>query len=110
MGGHCKIPKTTFNDTDLNELEWVFECACTTIKGHGLLTEDTKSFIRRRLFMLACNGMTDPDDLRDHLVANVTRQKLEPVRSWGPCLGVLVGPLSMCLSWSPVVFSRSASL
>ena len=79
MGGHCKIPKTTFTDTDLNELEWVFESVCTTIKGHGLLTEDTKSFIRRRLFVLACNGMTDSDDLRDHLVANVTWQQLEPV-------------------------------
>ncbi len=55
MDGHCKSPKTAFTDTDLNELEWVFECVCTTIKGHGLLTENTKSFIRRRLFMLACN-------------------------------------------------------
>jgi hypothetical protein len=79
MGGHCKIPKTTFTDTDLNELEWVFESVCTTIKGHGLLTEATKNFIRRRLFVLACNGMTDPDDLRDHLVANVSRQTLKPV-------------------------------
>ena len=73
----CKIPKTTFTDTDLNELEWVFESVCTAIKGTGPLTEDTKSFIRRRLFVLACNGMTDPDDLRDHLVANVARQPLK---------------------------------
>ena len=74
--GSCKHPKTAFSDTDLNELEWVFESVCTAIKGPGSLTEDTKNFIRRRLFVLACNGMSDPDDLRDHLLANVARQSL----------------------------------
>jgi hypothetical protein len=69
--GSCKPPKTVFTDGDLNELEWVFESVCIAMEGPNLLSEDIKNAIRRRLFMLACNGMTDPNDLRDHLIANV---------------------------------------
>src|SRR6185312_16150802 len=74
--GSCSPPKIAFSDSDLNELEWVFESVCTAIKGPGSLTEDTKGFLRRRLFMLACNGMTDPNVLRAHLVASFVRQPL----------------------------------
>jgi hypothetical protein len=71
--GSCKPPKTAFNDADLNDLEWVFEAVCAALKGRDL-TEDNKAFLRRRLFMLACNGMTDPDVLREHLIASFARQ------------------------------------
>jgi hypothetical protein len=46
---------------NLNELEWVFESVCAAVRVLGSLPEDSKAFLRRRLFMLACNGMTDPD-------------------------------------------------
>ena len=68
--------KTTFSDLELAQLDSVFELVCSKVKPVGDLDEDTKVAIRRRLFVLACNGMWDDlAALRDHLVLNLTRSR-----------------------------------
>jgi hypothetical protein len=37
--------------------------------------ETETAAIRRRLFMLACNGMNDPEMLSAHLIASFTRAR-----------------------------------
>ena len=71
-------PKTSFSDDDLAQLEWILDSVCASIKG---LHEDTKGAIRRRLFVLACSGMSS-EELRDHLITNFT-----PARVRSPVLG-----------------------
>ena len=77
--GSYKSPKIAFTNSDLTELEWVYESVCTAVKATHMLDEHTKNFIRRRLFVLACNGMVDPELMRDYLIANFARQ--EPKRT-----------------------------
>jgi len=70
--GHVGPPKTVFYDADLAELEWVFQSVCAALN----LPDDHKTAsIRRRLFLLACNGMNDPDLLTRHLIENFTRSR-----------------------------------
>src|SRR5262245_19896223 len=66
--------KNTFSDLELAQLDSVFESVCSKVKPVRDLDEETKVAIRRRLFVLACNGMWDDlAALRDHLVLNFTR-------------------------------------
>jgi hypothetical protein len=64
--------KNVFYDADLAELEWVFQLVCSEL---NFPDEQETVSIRRRLFMLACNGMSDPEMLRAHLVESFTRSK-----------------------------------
>lgn len=71
-----KPPKIAFSDNDLNELEWVFASVCEALEAEqGRQDDDKKTCIRRRLFVLACNGMNEPDKLHDHLVKSFARSK-----------------------------------
>jgi hypothetical protein len=61
-----------FYESDLAEFEWVFQSVCSEL---NFPDEHETAAIRRRLFMLACNGMSDPEMLRAHLVESFTRSK-----------------------------------
>jgi hypothetical protein len=65
----------TFSETDLAELDGVFEDVCAAVNATGELDEGTRGAIRRRLFVLACNGMTNPKAMRHHLILNFSRSK-----------------------------------
>jgi hypothetical protein len=65
-------PKTVFYESDLAELEWVFQSVCSAL---DFPDEHETACIRRRLFLLACNGMTDPETLKEHLIESFTRSK-----------------------------------
>jgi hypothetical protein len=71
--GSQSPPKTVFDQSDLAELDWVLDDVCTALKGAGEFDDDKKSAVRRRLFMLVCNGMNDPQVLRDHLILSFER-------------------------------------
>ena len=64
--------KNVFYDADLAELEWVFQSVCSELKFPD---EHETASIRRRLFMLACNGITDPEMLRTHMIESFTRSR-----------------------------------
>jgi hypothetical protein len=67
-------PKTVFLDADLAQLQWVFDEVCSALeRQRGRIEGDTKDYIRRRLFLLACNGTGDPETLRAHLLASFKR-------------------------------------
>jgi hypothetical protein len=70
--GQVGPAKNVFYDADLAELEWIFQSVCSELK---LPDELETVSIRRRLFMLACNGMNDPEMLRAHLIESFTRSK-----------------------------------
>jgi hypothetical protein len=65
--GSLLRPKTAFTESDLSELEWVLE-GC--FRHLGSPDDETKAILRRRLFVLACNGVNDPEQLRDRLIAS----------------------------------------
>jgi hypothetical protein len=67
--------KTAFSETDLAELDWVLDGVCAALKNAGELDDDKKRALRRRLFMLVCNGMNDPQVLRDHLIVSFERSE-----------------------------------
>jgi hypothetical protein len=72
-------PKTTFSNDDLVELEWVFASVCEALEAaQGKQDDDEKACIRRRLFVLASNGMSEPKSLRDSLIRSFTRPKKVP--------------------------------
>ena len=72
--GSIHPPKAVFFDADLAQLQWVFDEVCSALESQrGRIEEDTKSYIRRRLFVLACNGLHDPETLRSHLLASFNR-------------------------------------
>jgi hypothetical protein len=61
--------KIAFSNDDLVELEWVFASVCEALENEqGALTEEDRTCIRRRLFLLACSVMGEPRILRDHLI------------------------------------------
>ena len=64
--------KNVFYEADLAELEWVFQLVCSEL---NFPDEQETVSIRRRLFMLACNGMTDPEMLKAHLIQSFTRSR-----------------------------------
>jgi hypothetical protein len=72
--GQATPPKTVFNESDLAQLEWVLEAVFKAVDAHAA-DQDTKQSIRRRLFLLACNGMSEPEVLRDHLIESFTHAK-----------------------------------
>ena len=61
-----------FYESDLAELEWVFQLVCSEL---NFPDEHETASIRRRLFMLACNGISDPEMLKAHLIESFTRSK-----------------------------------
>jgi hypothetical protein len=66
--------KIAFSNEDLVELEWVFASVCEAIEAkQGKQNERAKTSIGRRLFVIACNGMCDPLELRNHLVRSFTK-------------------------------------
>lgn len=69
--GSFQYPKTVFTERDLTELEWVLDC---TFSALGSPDEETKAFLRYRLFLLACNGVYDSEKLRDRLIASARRE------------------------------------
>jgi hypothetical protein len=72
--GSIHPPKTVFHDADLAQLQWVCDEVCSTLeRQRGRIEEETKACIRRRLFVLACNGMSDPETFRVHLLARFKR-------------------------------------
>jgi hypothetical protein len=70
--GQIGPPKNVFYEPDLAELEWVFQSVCSTL---GFPDEHETAAIRRRLFMLACNGVNDPEILSTHLIESFTRSR-----------------------------------
>jgi hypothetical protein len=64
--------KNVFYDVDLAELEWVFQSVCSAL---NFPDDQETTAIRRRLFLLACNGMNDPELLTRHLIESFTRSK-----------------------------------
>lgn len=68
--GQIGPSKTTFFENDLAELEWVYQSVCAAL---GTADEAEKTLVRRRLFLLACNGMNDPEMLIKHLVDSFRR-------------------------------------
>ena len=90
----CGAPKTTFTEADLVVLDQVFDDVCAALKRTTELSERRKNAIRRRLFMLACNGMTDPDALRDHVIVSFERSDARALtRKTADNLRKLHGPL-----------------
>jgi hypothetical protein len=80
MGSRTQ-PKIAFNENDLVELEWVLDSVCSALRSNGELDEDTKVYVRRRIFRLACNGISDPELLRNHLVSiSKVRRQLTVIR------------------------------
>ena len=68
--------KTAFSNDDLVELEWVLASVCEALEaGQGKPTHEEKARIRRRLFVLSCNGMSEPRSLRNHLVRSFSRSR-----------------------------------
>ena len=62
-------PKTVFSENDLGELEWALQAVCSALNAAKVsLDEAEKSSLRRRLFLMACNGMNDPEMLCGHLI------------------------------------------
>jgi hypothetical protein len=59
----------SFTEDDLAQLEWVLHSVYATKP----FDEDARGAIRRMLFALACNGMNNPEELRDHLVKDIGR-------------------------------------
>ena len=68
--GQIGPAKTVFYEPELAELEWVFQSVCSAL---GFPDEHETACIRRRLFLLACNGMNDPDMLSTHLIDSFKR-------------------------------------
>ena len=69
-------PKVAYSNDELTELEWVFASVCETLEvGQGKQNDEERACIRKRLFVLASNGMNDPRSLRDHLIRSFTRSK-----------------------------------
>jgi hypothetical protein len=68
--GSFRNRKTAFTESDLSELEWVLE-GC--FRALGSPDDETKAILRYRLFVLACSGVNDPDELRDRLVATAAQ-------------------------------------
>jgi hypothetical protein len=66
-------PKTNFSNDDLVELEWVFASVCEALEAtQGTQGDDVKACIRRRLFVLASNGISEPRSLRHSLIRSFT--------------------------------------
>ena len=62
-------PDNAFSHDDLNELQWIFASVYEVLETkHDNLEDEERACIRRRLFMLVCNGMSDLLQLRDHLI------------------------------------------
>ena len=80
--GSFQNRRTAFTGSDLSELEWVLE-GC--FRALGSPDDEAKAILRRRLFVLACNGVNDPEQLRDLLVASA-RQIDDRARA-GPYVG-----------------------
>jgi hypothetical protein len=80
-----RYPKTSFVESELAQLEWVLESVWVAL---GKTDESVKATIRRKLFLLACNGINDPDILRDRLVASAAeiekRRRSDPYSSPTP--------------------------
>jgi hypothetical protein len=51
-------------------IEWVYQSVCSTL---GTLDEKDKALVRRRLFLLACNGMDEPEVLSAPLIDSFRR-------------------------------------
>ena len=64
--------KASFSENDLAELEWVYLSVCSAL---GTLDDADKALVRRRLFLLACNGMNDSELLKRHLIERFTRSR-----------------------------------
>jgi len=77
--GSARPPKTVFTDSDLDQLEWALDAVITALEARsGRIEEATKAHLRSQLFVLACNGMTDPEKLRDHLLMSFGRATEAP--------------------------------
>jgi hypothetical protein len=70
--GQIGPPKTAFSDADLAELEWVYQSVCSALETFD---QSEKASLRRQLFLLACNGMNDPEMLRARLIEGFMRSK-----------------------------------
>jgi hypothetical protein len=68
--GSFRSPKRAFSESDLTELEWVLEAVYGAVQPPD---EETRAMLRRTLFLYACNGISDPDILRDRLIARAAR-------------------------------------
>jgi hypothetical protein len=69
-------PKTVFSNDELTELEWVLASVCDALEAEQCKPdENEKAGVRRRLFVLACNGVSDPRTLHDHLIRSFTPSK-----------------------------------
>jgi hypothetical protein len=69
-------PNNAFCDTDLVQLEWVLAEVCAALEAEsGPVDEASKKYVRRRLFMLAANGMHEPQYLRAHLLRSFSEAR-----------------------------------
>src|SRR5262245_10145447 len=74
--GNIGPPKGVFTDTDLAQLEWVFQSVCSALDAaEAAPDEEEKASIRRRLVLLARNGMNDQEALSARLIENYMRSK-----------------------------------
>ena len=72
MSALDQIEPPKIYELDLAELEWVFQSVCSAL---DLPDDHETAVIRRRLFLLACNGTNDPELLTQHLIESFTRAR-----------------------------------
>ena len=64
-------PKDAFAESDLARYEWVLNGVFNSL---GPIDNQTRAILRRNLFLLAGNGIEDPERLRSVLIANTRRR------------------------------------
>jgi hypothetical protein len=63
--GSYKQPKQAFSPEELGALDLAFAGALATAIELGLPSRGLEGALRRRLFVVASKGITDPEALRD---------------------------------------------
>ena len=63
--GSFKHPKQVFSPEELEALDLAFAGALATAMELGLPCKGLEGALRRRLFVVASTGITDPEALRD---------------------------------------------
>jgi hypothetical protein len=73
-----KRPKHSYNSEELDQLQWVFDSVWSTFEARNPLRdkandEKLKGALRRKLFALACIGMTNCEMLAAILLDSTSR-------------------------------------
>jgi hypothetical protein len=70
--GSVRDPKEVSIETDLARYEWVLHGVFNSVAP---VCDETKASLRYNLFLLARNGIDDPERLREALIACARRSK-----------------------------------